>query len=431
MRKRFKTNNKITWLLTSISFFSCGVIAGEIDPRFLRSSNDRSLVTLFDVGQGVCGFISCPNGDYVMVDCGSVQGITRDKEDTIKNYLEATLPAHQQTVENDIDDDLHDDDMGLADGKTLRQSELFLRTLFVSHPHRDHYNLISKVLPDGTKVGTIVIGGNLNDYTTVTDGRSFKDWVGAQKDLNGTAIYESKGHTTNAPRYYRDQRINPLWGCHSPAFPEDGLEILGMNAEQGGNNSSIILKYTYKNYSVVFPGDAEASAENRYLFEYAEGPDDDEFNDRIREAFSADMLIVGHHGSESSSSDRWLDAILPTFALYPSGIHSGFWHPRCIISTRIAFRTFLYNASAPHPFTCASAGSTGGYVWQRIEDISQAHFNIRNLGTIVTEINAIPDDEAVRIRIISSGFVVEDNQGNVTVPQGEVDAVVLVEVDLL
>jgi len=61
-------------------------------------------------------------------------------------------------------------------------------------------------------------------------------------------------------------------------------------------------------------GDAEAEEEARIL---ASRPG----------ALRADLLKVGHHGSRTSSSAAWLDAVRPSAAVITSGIRNRYGHP--------------------------------------------------------------------------------------------------------
>lgn len=79
------------------------------------------------------------------------------------------------------------------------------------------------------------------------------------------------------------------------------------------NNTSIVTKITYKNTSFLFTGDAETEAEADIL--------DAGFD------VSADVLKVGHHGSENSTSYRFLRDILPSIAVISVGANNDYGHP--------------------------------------------------------------------------------------------------------
>jgi competence protein ComEC len=66
--------------------------------------------------------------------------------------------------------------------------------------------------------------------------------------------------------------------------------------------------------SILLTGDAEARSEIEMLARGSEG-------------LRADVLVVPHHGSKTSSTDRFLDAVAPRWALFPVGYRNRFRHP--------------------------------------------------------------------------------------------------------
>lgn len=79
------------------------------------------------------------------------------------------------------------------------------------------------------------------------------------------------------------------------------------------NNYSIILRVDHGNNSFLFMGDAEQLAENELL---ASGANLD-----------ADVLKVGHHGSSTSSSQVFIDAVQPQYAVISCGSDNSYGHP--------------------------------------------------------------------------------------------------------
>ena len=300
-------NRRYLTLLHSIIFCLLTVSAAsaqQIDPNVLRGSNNNySTVSVFDVGQGSCTFISCSNGDNVLIDCGSTQGDSNSNR--IKNYIAVILP-----VREDVD-------------KKTKYS--LLKTLIVSHPDRDHYNLISTVLPDNVRIETIIIGGKLGQY----DG-SFQDWLKTQEDEKGsTVVVHANGKVIDEFSY--DIEPNEKWGCYryndNNKNVEEGLQILGMNLpDNKPNNKSVVVKYQHGGYSTIIAGDAEKKEEDKIL---------QMFDPNNSNPLLIDMLVGGHHGSETSTSKNWLVWCNPKYAIFSAGDHQGYRHPKNIILDRI------------------------------------------------------------------------------------------------
>lgn len=79
------------------------------------------------------------------------------------------------------------------------------------------------------------------------------------------------------------------------------------------NNYSVAIKLQNGNNSFVFTGDAEVQSENEML---KTGIDLD-----------ADVLKLGHHGSSTSNSDKFLDAVTPDMAVISVGEGNQYGHP--------------------------------------------------------------------------------------------------------
>lgn len=83
------------------------------------------------------------------------------------------------------------------------------------------------------------------------------------------------------------------------------------------NESSIIIRMTYGNKSFLFMGDAEVQ------------------NEATREWQETDVLKVGHHGSNTSSSERFLKQVNPKIAIIMVGKNNTYKLPKDIILERI------------------------------------------------------------------------------------------------
>jgi len=87
------------------------------------------------------------------------------------------------------------------------------------------------------------------------------------------------------------------------------------------NENSIVLRVSHGSVNFLLTGDAETGAEGRML---GSGP-----------PAEAETLKVGHHGSNSSSSDAFLGAITPHDAIISVGPNS-YGHPRPQVLQRLA-----------------------------------------------------------------------------------------------
>ncbi len=91
------------------------------------------------------------------------------------------------------------------------------------------------------------------------------------------------------------------------------VEILGLNAGEDTNNTSIVLMIRYGETSFLFTGDAEREAEQALLDSGAE--------------LKADVLKLGHHGSDTSTSYPFLREVMPEYAVISVGEGNSYEHP--------------------------------------------------------------------------------------------------------
>ena len=85
-----------------------------------------------------------------------------------------------------------------------------------------------------------------------------------------------------------------------------------------------MLRIGYGSRSFLLTGDMERGIEAKLL---ASGAD-----------LHADVLKVGHHGSRTSSTQAFLDAVSPSVALISAGFENGFGHPHPDVLGRLSAR---------------------------------------------------------------------------------------------
>jgi len=81
------------------------------------------------------------------------------------------------------------------------------------------------------------------------------------------------------------------------------------------NDLSCVLRIVSKGGSVLLTGDIEAASEHELLA-------------RDASALAADVLVVPHHGSRTSSTPAFIAAVSPRTAVVAAGYRNRFGHPR-------------------------------------------------------------------------------------------------------
>lgn len=109
----------------------------------------------------------------------------------------------------------------------------------------------------------------------------------------------------------------------------DAVEVTVLNPpEDPGTDlhaAGVVLAVEFGETRYLTTGDAETEVEQRLL-------------DRWDEALDADLYHAGHHGSSTSSSAPFLDAVDPETALVSSALDSQYGHPHDEILERFADR---------------------------------------------------------------------------------------------
>jgi competence protein ComEC len=110
------------------------------------------------------------------------------------------------------------------------------------------------------------------------------------------------------------------------------------------NDYSAVIKITYKNNSFLLVGDASNNSESEMLSNGS--------------SLKADVLKVGHHGSATSSSDSFLSAVNPKYAIISVGAGNSYGHPTAATLGRLSSHNInVYRTDESGTITMTSDGS--------------------------------------------------------------------------
>ena len=163
-----------------------------------------------------------------------------------------------------------------------------LDLVVATHPHSDHIGGLVAVL-NQLYVGHILMPNIV--HTTET----FENFLAAIENNNIPVTFSEAGHRIQAGII----ELNVLGPLH---FYHSNL-----------NNSSIVLRLVYENTSFLFTGDMEEIAELELV------------NSGVN--LRSNVLKVAHHGSNTSTSDIFLSAVMPDIAVISAGRNNQFGHP--------------------------------------------------------------------------------------------------------
>ena len=163
--------------------------------------------------------------------------------------------------------------------------------LIATHPHADHIGGMKRIV-ENFEIGEIYMP------KASTNTKTFENLLLAISDKGlsintakaGKVIYESD-----------DLKIEFL------APVSDSYKDL--------NNYSAVIRLQYGNNVFLFTGDAEEIAEGEILNAYS------------KNALKAEVLKVGHHGSNTASSADFINAVSPKYAVIEVGEGNSYNHP--------------------------------------------------------------------------------------------------------
>ncbi len=165
--------------------------------------------------------------------------------------------------------------------------------LINSHPHSDHVGGLTQVVED-FEVGQVFLPAFPESLTPT-----------AQSYLNFLTALKKKGLSVQTPENAR--KIELAEGAALTFYSIDNSEFDDLN------NCSLCVRLTVGKRAFLFCGDMESKAEKRFLEE--------------GKVLPADVLKVAHHGSSTSSTEEFLAAVRPKYALISAGADNSYGHP--------------------------------------------------------------------------------------------------------
>jgi competence protein ComEC len=238
-------------------------------------------VHFYDVAQALAVLVELPDGRRVLVDTGD--GAKRSGcgpvcESAHSHFMDALAR-----------------DLGGAP----------IDMMWITHPHSDHLG------------GAVDVLRKFSVARLVDNGRD-----GDDREVRLVREAAVERHTTASV-------VEP-GSANVPLASSDAVKLTGVvpprwldECKKDRNDCSILLRIDYCRSSVLFTGDAEHDEERQ-----------------LADVAPATLLQVGHHGSETSSSEAFLAKVHPRWAVVSSGkpnegMNEAYCHPRGPIVERL------------------------------------------------------------------------------------------------
>lgn len=240
--------------------------------RVTNNFNHDLKINFIDVGQGSAAVVSFPNGAVYLIDGG---GGSNSNFDIGEWVLAPTL--HRLQI-NKID------------------------KLFATHYHADHYGGLAYIAEHFGARELLLNGSRVTPHDALWPIMSQRfDSAGVvRKNIReGESWQEGEVSLRVLHPFLTDKYVKKDWN---------------------ENNRSIVLEISYGSRRILITGDIESETEKALL----------ERNSLQK----SDLLWVPHHGSNTSSTPHFIDAVSPSLAVISCGRFNKFNFPRDIILAR-------------------------------------------------------------------------------------------------
>lgn len=157
-----------------------------------------------------------------------------------------------------------------------------------THPHEDHIGGLDDVI-NNFEIGTIYMP------KIQTNTKTFEDVLDATSNKNLKITSPQVGNKFNVGNVECEIML---------------CDVEVAKKENNLNLSSIVIRVVFKEQSYLFMGDAETE------------------NEQSRTWPQTNVLKVGHHGSNTSSSQNFLNQVLPQMAIIQVGKDNSYGHPK-------------------------------------------------------------------------------------------------------
>ena len=278
------TRNRRRRLLKLIAPLAQVVIIGLIvvHPFSAGSATGKLRIDFLDVGQGDSALVTFPDNTTLLIDGGGRAGPFQ--KDSMSPEIDA---GGEEAFERET----------RSIGESVVSEYLWWRGLdhvdyiLATHADADHIDGLNDVARNFAVRAALVARRPEKD-------QEYARFAATLKDRNIPLHLIGAGDVLR----FGEATANVLW-----PFPAEDANA------PSRNNDSVVLRLQFGERALLLTGDIEMAGESRML--------------RANENLRADVVKVAHHGSKTSSTESFISAVKPRFAVISVGQTSIFGHP--------------------------------------------------------------------------------------------------------
>lgn len=255
-------------------------------------------------------YLNYDKNDEAINNLNSKSSVTTSEENPLIN-VDGNLQIHFIDV-GQADSILikQDNNYMLIDGGNNEDGDMLVKYLkeqgvekldyiIATHPHEDHIGGLDDVLNEFDT--DLVL---MPDKITTT--KTFEDFLLAIK--NRQDVKNKNGENVTLKKV---PKLEEKYNLGNASFV---IYAPNSSSYDELNNYSIVIKLSFGNNAFLFTGDAEKLSEKEML--------DKNYD------LKADVLKIGHHGSSTSTSDEFLEAVSPKYAVLSVGEDNSYNLPK-------------------------------------------------------------------------------------------------------
>ena len=259
--------------------------------------NDVMNIHFIDVGQGDCIFIEFPDGKNMLIDAGN-----NGKEDNVISYL-SNLKIKNITLVLATHADA-DHTGGMKEVFEEFNVQFCLRPfVYYNGEEKSKFEDTFNVISSAEKSASCKTKTYRDFLSAILNEKCGYEYFNKDSDFSQSLTYEG------AESSYSIDFLTPIASAPYIGYSDP-------------NDYSPIFVLSYGGFDIMFTGDAEKEAEAELLTSNITLPD-------------VDVLKVGHHGSETSTTMELLRKIKPEYSIIMSGVPNSYGHPRQAVLDRI------------------------------------------------------------------------------------------------
>lgn len=197
--------------------------------------------------------------------------------------------------------------------------------LVISHGDNDHIGGLGSIL-EKMNVGVILTSEISAINKVMTASNNLKISKTIKNSVYQSSVYQSPAYSLSSIPYIKNCYAGKRWHWDGVDFemihPDTTHDSADANTPKPKRNDHCcVLQVKVGKQKLLLTGDIEMRSEKKLL-------------EKLKQKLASTILVVPHHGSCSSSTEDFIEAVNPAYAVIPVGYLNPYGHPKAEIVER-------------------------------------------------------------------------------------------------